>query len=106
MQSFLKSYTKALDEAKSYKEKAKDTERTAYDDFKCISSIAWTGATYASPKRYSTKEEWDAIVKELTECKKFIESELEDELKKCETFLYDTNNINTYIESLFNFDLL
>ena len=106
LQSFLKGYSKALDEAKNYKEKAKDTERTKYDDFKSSASMAWTGGTYTSPKRYSTKEEWNAVIKELTECKKFIESELENELKKCETFLYDTDDINTYIESLFDFDLL
>lgn len=106
LQSYLKDYSKALDEAKSYKEKAKDTTRTAIDDLKYINSVGWTGINYASPKRYSTKEEWNAVIKELTECKKFIESELKDELKKCETFLYDTDDINTYIESLFDFDLL
>ena len=106
LRTFLKNYIKALDEAKSYKEKAKDTERTAIDDLKYINSVGWTGTNYASPKRYTTKEEWNAVIKELTECKKFIESELENELKKCETFLYDTDDINTYIESLFDFDLL
>jgi hypothetical protein len=96
LNSFLSQYTKAIDEAKAYKAKAPKESSTG-SLFKSGSSAYITGNTYVSPKQYTNKDEWDKVIKELTECKKY----LEQELKHTESYI--EKNINEY-SLLFDFE--
>ena len=97
LNSFLTQYTKAIDEAKEYKAKA-SKEASTGDLFKAGAMGYMSGRGYASPKQYTNKAEWDKVIKELTECKKY----LEQELKRVESYI--EKNMNEY-SLLFDFEL-
>ena len=91
--NYLKMYSSAIEEAKDYKAKAPKTSNNK-DILKAAGSAALTGSSYTSPKQYTTQAEWDPVIKELIECKKY----LEHELKLCEAACeYE-------IESYFDFE--
>ena len=59
-------------------------------------SGALVGSSYTNPKSYITKSEFDEVIKELSACKKYLESEL----KQLESTIYENYN------SIFDFELL
>ena len=99
--SFLTQYNNAIKEAKEYRSKA-PKESSTKDIFKAAHhagmSGALFGASYTNPKSYITQSEYDAVIKELTACKKYLEKEL----KQLESFIYKSNDYS----SLFDFELL
>ena len=95
LENFLKQYNSAIKEAKEYRNKAPKESNTK-DIFKAAGSAVMTGS-YVSPKQITNRDEWDKVIKELTACKKYIESELKHlESAVCES-------VNNY-SSLFNFE--